>query len=176
MAPYSGFPVTRLTTALLVAVLLVPVLGRSSAADEHNQHGHDGNEHNQHGHGGNGHDQRWHGGNGHDQYWHGGNGHDQYWHGDRRFHEQDMAYWRRGHWYHGGHGGRAGWWWIVGGTWYFYPAPVYPYPNPYRPPVVVVAPAPRPVTPYWYYCPNPPGYYPYVPQCLTGWQPVPAVP
>jgi hypothetical protein len=26
---------------------------------------------------------------------------------------------------------------------------------------------------YWYYCQNPAGYYPYVQQCLTQWQPVP---
>jgi hypothetical protein len=26
----------------------------------------------------------------------------------------------------------------------------------------------------WYYCSNPPGYYPYVTQCSTGWQAVPA--
>jgi|SRR5215469_1788680 len=27
---------------------------------------------------------------------------------------------------------------------------------------------------YWYYCSDPPGYYPYVAQCNTGWQTVPA--
>ena len=26
----------------------------------------------------------------------------------------------------------------------------------------------------WYYCSDPAGYYPYVTQCYTGWQPVPA--
>ena len=26
----------------------------------------------------------------------------------------------------------------------------------------------------WYYCSDPPGYYPYVTQCNTGWQAVPA--
>jgi hypothetical protein len=26
----------------------------------------------------------------------------------------------------------------------------------------------------WYYCSNPSGYYPYVAQCDTGWQTVPA--
>jgi hypothetical protein len=26
----------------------------------------------------------------------------------------------------------------------------------------------------WYYCQNPAGYYPYVSQCTTAWQPVPA--
>jgi hypothetical protein len=29
---------------------------------------------------------------------------------------------------------------------------------------------------YWYYCPNPPGYYPQVQQCLSGWQKVPLEP
>jgi len=29
-------------------------------------------------------------------------------------------------------------------------------------------------TQYWYYCSNPAGYYPYVSQCNTGWQTVPA--
>ncbi len=27
---------------------------------------------------------------------------------------------------------------------------------------------------YWYYCQNPAGYYPHVPQCSVNWQPVPA--
>src|ERR1700691_1206786 len=36
--------------------------------------------------------------------------------------------WNHGYWFHGAYGGRAGWWWVVGPTWYYYPAPVYPYP------------------------------------------------
>jgi hypothetical protein len=28
---------------------------------------------------------------------------------------------------------------------------------------------------YWYYCPYPAGFYPYVQQCSTAWQLVPAV-
>ncbi|HUZ71675.1 MAG TPA: hypothetical protein VMU87_01710 [Stellaceae bacterium] len=68
-------------------------------------------------------------------------------------------------------GGRLGWWWVVGPTWYFYPAPIYPYPypDPYVPPVVTAPPAAT-----WYYCSNPAGYYPYVPQCPVPWQPVQA--
>ena len=42
----------------------------------------------------------------------------------------------------GRHGGRGGWWWVVGDAWYYYPQPVYPYPDPYTPPVVV-APLPK---------------------------------
>jgi hypothetical protein len=111
------------------------------------------------------------------------------WRGDiRHFRDHDFDRWRGGRWYHGRHLGRVGWWWIVGGIWYFYTTPVYPYPNPYLPPVVVVPPAPAPAPApapvpeppaqpqYWYYCPNPPGYYPYVAQCATNWQQVPAAP
>ena len=105
------------------------------------------------------------------------------WGGDiHRFHEHDYDRWRGGRWYQGPHAGRRGWWWIVGGVWYFYPAPVYPYPDPYLPPVVVArpapapAPAPVPVQQYWYYCRKPAGYYPYVPRCATAWQAVPASP
>ena len=55
-------------------------------------------------------------------------------HGDiGRFHEGDLGRWRGGHWFHGDHFGRLGWWWIVDGAWYFYPAAVYPYPDPYVP-------------------------------------------
>ncbi|WP_448191605.1 hypothetical protein [Azospirillum sp. sgz301742] len=86
-----------------------------------------------------------------------------------RFREHDLDRWRGGRWYHGHHDGRRGWWWIVGGVWYFYPVPVYPYPDPYLPPV-----APPPPQPSYYYCPSPPGYYPYVPECPTGWRAVPA--
>ena len=98
------------------------------------------------------------------------------WRGDIRvFHEHDYDLWRGGRWLHVSHGGRLGWWWVVGGAWYFYPTPVYPYPDPYQPPVVVVTPAPA-APQYWYYCSNPQGYYPYVPQCPTTWQRVPAQP
>ena len=97
---------------------------------------------------------------------------DRWWHDDiHRFHERDMGVWRGGRWFHGNHGGRAGWWWIVGGVWYFYPAPVYPYPAP--PPEVVVAPAAVPAAQYYYWCGRPAGYYPYVQGCRVPWQAVP---
>ena len=106
-----------------------------------------------------------------------------HWRGDiRRFDEHDFAHWRGGHWYHGLRGGRLGWWWIVGGVWYFYPQPVYPFPDPYVPPVAVapqeIAPAPTPIPApsSWYYCNAPKGYYPYVAECPSGWQVVPAHP
>jgi hypothetical protein len=106
-----------------------------------------------------------------------------------RFGEHDLRVWRGGSWRHGWHGGRLGWWWIAGGIWYFYPAPVYPYPDPYVPPVVAVSPqpvAPQTVVPapaqpqqtakLWYYCDSAKGYYPYVPSCSEGWRAVPAEP
>jgi len=96
-------------------------------------------------------------------HWRGGDGH--------RFHERDFGYWRGGNWWRGWHEGRDGWWWIAGGGWYWYPAPVYPYPDPYRPPLVAVVPGE-----VWYYCQNPAGYYPSVPACSLPWQAVPASP
>lgn len=106
-------------------------------------------------------------------------------------------HWNNGHWYHGWHGDRLGWWWVLAGTWYLYPGPVYPYPRDRpvviledaSPPTVVVQqgssgasapPAPPPPsaqsTPSWYYCESPKGYYPYVSSCPGGWKTVPATP
>jgi hypothetical protein len=103
-----------------------------------------------------------------DHHWHSGDIH--------HFHGHDESAWHGGRWFHGNHGGRAGWLWIVGGDWYFYPAPVYPYPDPLVPPVAAAPSTPIPNATYWYYCQNPPGYYPYVPVCRTGWTSVQATP
>lgn len=105
------------------------------------------------------------------------------WRGDRH----TVEVWRGGNWVHERHEGRLGWWWVAAGMWYFYPSPVYPYPDPYIPPVVVVnqppATAPAPVTvqaqppqQYWYYCDSRKAYYPYVASCPQAWRPVPAQP
>lgn len=87
--------------------------------------------------------------------------------------------WAGGYWHHGWYGPRFGWWWVVGPSWYYYPAPVYPYPNPYVPPVVInttpAQPGPAPAQ-YWYYCAASKAYYPYVAECPGGWQPVPVTP
>jgi hypothetical protein len=65
---------------------------------------------------------------------------------------------------------------VVLGPWYpyYYPSPYYP-----APPVVVqqeppvyTGPAPAQADYYWYYCQNPPGYYPYVKTCPGGWMKV----
>jgi hypothetical protein len=61
-----------------------------------------------------------------------------------------------------------------------YPSPyvspyAYPYSYPIYSPPIVVQPQPAP-TASWYYCENPQGYYPYVPQCPSGWRAVSPTP
>jgi hypothetical protein len=110
-------------------------------------------------------------------------------HGDiHRFYAHDYARWRGGHWYHGNHGGRLGWWWTVDGFWYSYARPIYPYTDPYMPPAIVYRqgameqsdePAYESTPPpaqNWYYCNSSKNYYPYVSACPEGWQTVPATP
>ncbi len=96
------------------------------------------------------------------------------------FSHEEYDHWRGGRWIHDWHDGRFGWWWSVDGGWYFYPQPIYPYPD-YVPPAVVVqqqppVPTGLPPAQYWYYCDNPQGYYPYVASCGTPWREVPAAP
>ncbi len=112
-------------------------------------------------------------------------------HDVHRFGREDLDFWRAGGWRHERRDGRFGWWWVVGGTWYFYERPVYPYPLVVSevaipptvvvapPPPVVVQPPPQMVSPppgMWYYCDNPRGYYPYVASCSVPFRPVPAAP
>ncbi len=55
-------------------------------------------------------------------------------------------------------------WW--GPDWWWPPSPSYAGPAtivPQEPPVYL-----QPQY-YWYYCPDPPGYYPYVQQCPSAW-------
>ncbi len=67
---------------------------------------------------------------------------------------------------------------------YYAPAPIY-YPAPVvvqQQPMVYteradLAPAPAaPQQNYWYYCAATRGYYPYVQECASGWERVPAAP
>ena len=117
-------------------------------------------------------------------------------HDVRRFDRHDIGVWRDGLWRHEMFNGLLGWWWVSGGVWYHYEAPVYPYPlvvsgMAFAPPVVVmpgappmvvqqVAPPPPPQPPQqqqvWYYCDNPAGYYPYVATCSMPFRPVAARP
>jgi hypothetical protein len=103
-----------------------------------------------------------------------GHGVEHWRHGDiRSFHERDLGHWRGGRWFHGDHLGRLGWWWIVDGTWFSYPAPIYPYPDPYLPSAVVAqTPPPASAPAYWYYCASVKTYYPYVTACPEGWMQV----
>jgi len=84
--------------------------------------------------------------------------------------------WTGGWWHHGWWHGRWGWWWFAGGYWWWYDAPVYPYPT-YVSDVYYVEPTyQESPAGYWYYCSNPPGYYPYVQYCNGPWQPVAPTP
>lgn len=95
------------------------------------------------------------------------------WRGDIvRFNEYDRDYWRSGHWEQSAYNGIYGWWWVLGISRYAYAEPVFPYPDPFIPPTVSVS----STTPYWYYCAEPAGYYPYVATCATYWQQVPMSP
>jgi hypothetical protein len=90
----------------------------------------------------------WHGGGRHGGGWHGG------WHGG----------WRAPVVFVGPR-------FVVGSSLY-YPRPYVYAPPVVVPPVVVAAPDPPVYTQspqYWYYCQNPAGYYPAVPQCPTQW-------
>jgi hypothetical protein len=103
--------------------------------------------------------------------------------GARDFHGRDFAHfsrderaaWVGGAWHRDWHNGRFGWWWTVGGVWYFYAEPVYPYPL-YVPPAEAEMPAGQPPAQTWYFCDNPSGYYPYVASCPTPWHEVPQAP
>ena len=98
---------------------------------------------------------------------------------------EEVSMWRGGYWHHGWHDGRVGWWWAVGGAYYWYPEPIYPYPSvasevyvtQMPAPVTVQAPpAAAPTAPMYYYCDNPAGYYPAVPVCNQPFRPVPVTP
>ncbi|HEX7636210.1 MAG TPA: hypothetical protein VF427_13150 [Noviherbaspirillum sp.] len=89
-----------------------------------------------------------------------------------------------GHW-HGGHShGHVGVFIGVplGAPWYY--NPYYTYPPvvtvPATPPVYIQQGLPvqneQQSNSWWYYCKAPQGYYPYVKQCPSGWQLVPAQP
>jgi hypothetical protein len=130
-----------------------------------------------------------------DSHGHGPQGHDHHGpdHPGPAFHGQDFhgrdfhhftpyerQVWSGGHWEHGWHDNRFAWWWTAGGGWYFYPAPIYPFPT-YVPPAIVVqqpppVPTGLPPAQFWYYCDNPQGYYPYVAACQGPWREVPATP
>ncbi len=85
-------------------------------------------------------------------------------------HERHDAFVHRD--FHGHSGTRvfvgSGLWW--GPDWWGPAYPFYADPPVIVPPAppVVIQPAPQPQY-YWYYCPNPSGYYPYIQQCPSQW-------
>jgi hypothetical protein len=96
------------------------------------------------------------------------------------FNTQDRAMWTQGQWRHTKHHGRNGWWWYTNGAWFFYDEPTYPYPDvvsdDYSFDQDTYDQAPDQGGYVWYYCNNPPGYYPYVQSCRGPWQPVTPTP
>jgi hypothetical protein len=144
----------RLASVAVVAVLTMS--GAPAQAQHHTGGSHEG------------------GGNGHDFH-----GHDFHGRDFGHFSPAERGIWRGGSWSHGWHDGRFAWWWVAGGGWYFYPAPLYPYPT-YVPPAIIVQQPPVPHGPppvqFWYFCDNPQGYYPYVAACNGPWREVPATP
>jgi hypothetical protein len=96
----------------------------------------------------------------------------------RHFHEPEWAEWRSGHWHHDVYDGRLGWYYEVGGVWYPYAAPVFPYPTTVAPLIydeippeeALPAAAPLPPLPHVaYHCGNPAGFYPTLTTCDTEW-------
>ncbi|HEY2035268.1 MAG TPA: hypothetical protein VGH02_16420 [Rhizomicrobium sp.] len=109
-------------------------------------------------------------------------------HNVSHFSAQDRDTWQHGHWQHGRHHGRNGWWWNSGGTWFFYDQPVYPYPGYVSDDYyaddyygdddgyAVQGYGPGDGGYAWYYCNNPAGYYPYVKSCRGPWRAVTPTP
>ncbi|MHC1481207.1 hypothetical protein ACYJW8_13225 [Frateuria aurantia] len=93
----------------------------------------------------------------------------------RHFSPADQAMWRGGGWHHEFRNGRWGWWWLVGGMWYWYDQPVYPYPMAISSVMYadggMVGGAYGPPQQVRYYCPNI-GYYPEIPNCPVPFQQV----
>jgi len=114
-----------------------------------------------------------------------------------------FASWQQGGWNGGWHGGWRAPVVFVGPRFVAPPVFVHPRPFVFAPPVIVAAPpvvvaapplvvgspvamgppvvgAPAPQVflqpnpQFWYYCQDPAGYYPSVPECPSGWMPVPA--
>ena len=153
---------TRSISGLAFAILAVASM--SIRADEMRGDRHDGRMRDGEGHDGGMRIERHEGGMRGGE-WHGPRGP---WHADfRHFDRHDYRLWRRGGWRQSWHDGRFGWWWIAGGEWFFYPQPVYPYPDPYAyaptQTIVVQLPpqplAPQPVQQLWYFCDAANGYY-----------------
>ena len=115
-----------------------------------------------------------------------------------RFHPRELRAWERGRWIQANRAGLNGWWWVIGPRWFYYPAPVYPYPmmvservvfvnaappvSPMPPTYIspqgttVIPPSPPPVSQMRYFCPSLNGYYPEIAQCPEPWRRVNPIP
>lgn len=100
----------------------------------------------------------------------------------RYFNDHEWGRWRGGYWHRDFYDGRFGWWFDVGGVYYPYAAPIWPYPLYVAPLIaaeaVELAAAPPPVVPIAplpalprvaYHCASPAGFYPEVEACDAGW-------
>ncbi len=114
-----------------------------------------------------------------------GEKHDFRGHDYKHFTDHEREMWHGGAWHHATFHGRYGYWWAVGGVWYFFDQPVYPYPMvvpavafEVAPSFPVVAQQPtlviQPQTQqFLYWCDSPRGYSPEVESCPPGWRKVP---
>jgi hypothetical protein len=113
-------------------------------------------------------------------------GHDFHVRDVRYFNEHEWGRWRGGYWHRDYYDGRFGWWFDVGGVYYPYEAPIWPYPL-YVAPLIVAEtayaappPPPIPIAPLpalphvAYHCASPAGFYPEVAACDAGWMTIAA--
>jgi hypothetical protein len=106
-------------------------------------------------------------------------GHDFHVRDVRYFNDREWGRWRGGYWHRDYYDGRFGWWYDVGGVYYPYAAPIWPYPLSVAPLIVAEAaaapPPPMPIAPLpalprvAYHCASPAGFYPEVGACDAGW-------
>ncbi len=158
----------RAAIALSLAFALAGAGGVSARAQEHHEDHHPGGG----GHGGPVGYPGFRGGPGFHSGFHG--------HDFAHFTPAERSAWAGGGWHHEWHNGRFGWWWAVGGIWYFYPAPIYPYPDyvadTYDDSGMGAEPVAGTPPGYWYYCGPSGAYYPYVQTCPVPWTPVAPTP
>jgi hypothetical protein len=115
------------------------------------------------------------------------NGHHHHGHHHKSFGHHHKSF---GHHHHGHHHNSTtfvGFGFAYPWSWYGYYPPPYYYPGYYPQPVAYpaqpvtyveqgAAPAPAEPAGWWYYCEASRTYYPYVKECPSGWQRVPALP
>jgi hypothetical protein len=155
----AGGGITQTLLGVAAALFLATALGVSGPAQAARGGGFGGGFHGGAGfHGGGFHGARggFHGGGFHAGRFASGGKHGGFAHAHARFGGANG-----GRWVHGLYDGGDGWWWGDGLGWTY--SPVYGEYGDYNLPSA---------SPYWY-CSDPPGYYPYLTQCNTAWQTAP---